>query len=269
MYTRPIYYSQPAQSINQQHHHSPVLVTPTHTYYPSFVPPANIHPDTLIPLVTYENTVRPNYIGTQYRSMMPVYQNNIPTNYSYIPTINPYIPTINSSDSDWVVTPVSILPDEQYKCIGYTSIGEDGRYIAKIGIPHDAKHNMDRIGIVSKEHAMYKTNKVHVLNIRDIISGDYVDYLDIKTCRGDNKIYRVNHQIITEFYDTVDDTYCIGIPAGIYFYLSEEIIRKSNIIEHTFDFTGITKKYNYNGNLESEIYYENGKLIKSIYFMHK
>jgi hypothetical protein len=259
MYTRPIYYSQPAQSINQQHHHSPVLVTPTHTYYPSFVPSANIHPDTLIPLVTYENTVCPNYIGTQHRSTMSVYQNNIPT-------INSYTSTIDSYDPDWVITPVSILPDEQYKCIGYKLAGIEYGYLVKLGIPHDAKHNMDRSCVVNAERAQYITNKVHVLSIVHVNTADKINC--IESHRESNKIYKVNNQIVSNFDDNLDKFFT----SGIHFYLSEEILK------HAFRDTGIRMikekltvtepDYNENGKLICETYYENGEVIKIIVY-HK
>jgi hypothetical protein len=254
MYTRPIYYSQPAQSINQQHHHSPVLVTPTHTYYPSFVPSANIHPNTLIPLVVYENTTSPNYIGTQHRSTMSVYQNNIPT-------INPYINTINSYDPDWVITPISILPDEQYKCIGYKAAGKYLEYIVKLGIPHNAKHNMDRSCVVNKEYAQHRTNKVHVLSINNVDTGNNVDC--IESNYNASKIYKVNNQIVSNFDDNLDNWFT----SGIHFYLSEDTMKKKLDYDYSVaseNFTGIKSHYDENGKLVIECFYENGELTKSI-----
>jgi hypothetical protein len=181
MYTMPIYYS-------RQHYHSPVLVTPTHTYYPSFIPPANIHPD------TYENAARPIYTGAQYRPSLP-------------------ISISNSYDPDWVVTPITILSDEQYKCIGYCCTGYDDGCIVKIGVPHDADHDMDRNNIENREYSTYKTNKAHVLSIMDIKTGPL-----LVNTKYNGNLYKVNHQIVT------DDR------KNISFVLSEKIVKDRNML---------------------------------------
>lgn len=131
----------------------------------------------------------------------------------------------------------------EYQCMGYTVVKD---WMISIAIPVDAITNLQRMNLIDKEHALFKTNCADIYDIEPLTNTDYK--------RTVNSTEKCPFTINTRIYDYTTEFSSIRRGSGIYFYLSREAA-------HTYKgvYEGVNKTWDSDtGALLSEQHFKNG-----------
>lgn len=147
-------------------------------------------------------------------------------------------------------------PFTAYKAaVSSTSNGPDGlkatRVVVTLEVPADARHNMNRAGVVNKATAKHRVDRAIVKDIEDADGNHYASatsaFYSIKA------VYNVGHLIVDPNYETDASQVCA---AGIHIFNTRRVAEQFEITTYT---TGVYDEYYDNGQLRLRESYKDGK----------
>jgi hypothetical protein len=138
-----------------------------------------------------------------------------------------------------------------------TGFASSGNYIVELKVDFSVSNNLDRQGIVDKNHAIFTCRQALVVSIKN---KDYPQYTlsSIKSSllRWNNEKEKVNFEVNQFIYDLNYN----GGYRGIWFYLTKEaawMYGKDDFLPSNF--TGTLYSWYSDGTLSTSTPYENGK----------